>query len=377
MVGQDQLMDPSIPAVSVHLPVTAMCKVPHCEPVMQRQKLPAAATSAAIQLLPNPTVIAVSQQQPSAIELLPNSTVIALSQQQPSAAPATQPSAAVPTAATGGTLDVLPSHDMSGPAASRLLEHVREGQGRLGLKVKGPTMPTPAVPTAASLPIGTLGSGQPIRAPQEGRQAVGLTEFPLSTQPSLPLSAQSGGVHSSPMNQIILNEPARSQTHPDPSLTTGPPQARKQNPQQRSESAADPAVHPLSSPEESPLSPVHPLSSPRGSPVSPVHPLSSLKGSASSPESARRKWLLTDSFRQRQATCKETLKAAQQDVLGWLQDHKVVQTYWFLCCCDTLRIEMRGLCIVYSHTDSMSLSLYETAWPANCTLPTQTAWSHV
>ncbi len=244
---------------------------------MQRQEPPAAATLPPIQLLPNSTVIALSQQQPSAIELLPNSTVIALSQQQPSAAPATQPSAAMPTAATGATLNVLPPHDVSGPSASRLMKHVREGQGCLRLKVKGPTMPLPAVPTAASQPIGPLGNGQPISAPQKGRQTVTQTELPLSTQPKLPLSTQSGAVHSSPMN------------------------------------------------------PVHSLSSPRGSPLSPVHPLSSPRSSASSPESARRQWLLTDSFRQRQATCKEALKAAQQDVLKWLKDQKVVRTRCFLC----------------------------------------------
>jgi len=154
MVGQDQVMDPSIPAVSVHPPVTAMYKSPDCTPVMQRQELPAAVTS-------------------PAIELLPNSTVIALSQQQPSAAPATQPSAAVPTATTGSTLDVLPPHDLSGPSVSRLMKHVREGQGRLRLKVKGPTMPLPAVPTAASQPIGTLGNGQPtVLHRRVGRQSL-------------------------------------------------------------------------------------------------------------------------------------------------------------------------------------------------------------
>ena len=314
-----------------------MCKVSHCTPVMQRQELPAAATLPAIQLLPNSTVIALSQQQPAAIELLPHPTVIALSQQQPSAAPATQPSAAVPTAATGATLDVLPSQGHSGPSASRLLKHVREGQGHLRLKVKGPTMPAPAVPTAASLPIGTLGNEQPISTPQKGRQTVTQTELPLSTQPKLPLSTQSGAVHSSPMNQIILDEPARSQTNLASGPATEPPQTKMQNPQQRSESAAETAVHPLSPPRGSPLSPVHPLSSPRGSPLSPVHSLSSPRSSATSPDSARWQWLLTDSFRQRQATCKETLKAAQQDVLKWVKDQKVVHTSCFLCCCDTLR----------------------------------------
>jgi len=325
------VIDLSNPAVSVHLPVTAIYKLPHCAPVMQRQELPAAATLPPIQLLPNSTVIALSQQQPSAIELLPNSTVIALSQQQPSAAPATQPSAAMPTAATGAILNVLPPHDVSGPSASRLMKHVREGQGCLRLKVKGPTMPLPAVPTAASQPIGPLGNGQPISAPQKGRQTVTQTELPLSTQPKLPLSTQSGAVHSSPMNQFILDEPARSQTSLASGPATEPAQGRKQNPQQRSEAAADPAVNPLSSPRGSPLSPVHSLSSPRGSPLSPVHPLSSPRSSASSPESARRQWLLTDSFRQRQATCKEALKAAQQDVLKWLKDQKVVRTRCFLC----------------------------------------------
>ncbi len=308
MVSHDQVMDPSIPAVSV--PVTATNKFPDCTPVMQRQELPAAATSAAI-------------------ELLPNSTVIALSQQQPSAAPATQPSAAVPTATTGSTLDVLPSHDLSGPSVSRLMKQVRERQGRLRLKVKGPTMPVPALPTAASLPIGTLGDGQPIRAPQKGRQTLTQTELALSAQPKLPLSTQSGAVHISPMNQIILNEPARSQTNLASGPATEPAQARKQHPQQRSEAAADTAVHPLGSPRGSPLSPVHPLSSPRGSGLS--------------PDSARRQWLLTDSFRQRQATCKEALKAAQQDLLRWLRTQRVVQTYCFFCCCETLCMLMPGL----------------------------------
>lgn len=339
-VGQDQDMAPSMPAVSMPLPVTTVHKFPDCTPVTQRQELPAAATSAAI-------------------ELLPNSTVIALSQQQPSAAAATQPSAGMPTAATGGTLDVLPPHDLSGPSASRLLKHVREGQGRLKLKVKGPTMPLPAVPTAASQPIGTLGAGQPISAPQKGRQTVTQTELLLSTQPKLPFSTQSGAVHRSPMNQIILDEPARSQTNLASGPATEPPQTKMQNPQQRSESAAETAVHPLSPPRGSPLSPVkplgsprgpslspvnplgsprgpplspvHPLSSPRGSPLSPVHSLSSPRSSATSSESARRQWLLTDSFRQRQATCKEALKAAQQDVLKWLKDQKVVHTGCFLC----------------------------------------------
>ena len=358
--GQDQDMAPSMPAVSMPLPVTTVHKFPDCTPVTQRQEPPAAATSAAIELLPNSTVIALSQRQPSAIQVLPNSTVIALSQQQqPSAAPATQPSAAVPTAATGGTVDVLPSQGHSGPSASRLLKHVREGQGRLKLKVKGPTMPAPAVPTAASLPIGILGDGQPISATQKGSQEFTQAELPLSAQPASLHKTQSGAVHRSPMNQIIYDEPARSQTNLASGPATEPAQAKKQNPLQGSEAAADPAVHPLSPPRGSPLSPVHPLSSPRGSPLSPVNPLGSPRGpplspvhplgsprgsplspvhslssprsSASSPESARRRWLLTDSFRQRQATCKESLKAAQQDVLTWLKDQTVVHNHCFLC----------------------------------------------
>ncbi|KAL0043274.1 hypothetical protein WJX79_000069 [Trebouxia sp. C0005] len=271
----------------------------------QRQELPAAATS-------------------PATELLPNSIMRALPQQQPSVLPATQPVAAMPTAATGGTLDVLPSHDLSGPSVSRLMKQVRERQGRLGLQVKGSTMPAPALPTAASLQIGP-GDGQPISAPQKGRQTVTQTELPSSTQPKLPLSTQSGAVHSSPMNQITHNDPARSQTHFKPGPGTEPPQARQQDPQQHSEAAADTAMHPVSSPRASPLSPVHPLSSPRGSPLSPGHPLSSPRGSALSADSARRQWLLTDSFRQRQATCKEALKAAQQDILRWLRTQRVAK----------------------------------------------------
>ncbi|KAL0041127.1 hypothetical protein WJX77_005756 [Trebouxia sp. C0004] len=253
-----------------------------------------------------------------AIELL-NSTVRTLPQQQPSVLAATQSSAAVPTGTTGGTLDAVPSHDLSRPSVSRLMRQVRERQIHPRLKVKGPTMPVLALPTAASPPIGTLGDGQPVRASQKGRQADTQTELPLSTQPELPSSAQpaslrqiqSGAVHSSPMNQIILNEPARSQTHLKSGPATELPQARKQNPQQSSEVAAAAAVHPLSPPRGSPLSPVHPLNSPRGSVLS--------------LDSARRQWLLTDSFRQRQATCKEALKAAQQDVLKWLRTQRVAK----------------------------------------------------
>ena len=321
-VGLDQVLDPSIPAVSVHVPVAAVFKFPDCTPVMQGQDLPAAATS-------------------PATELTSNSTLRAVPQQQPSAAAATQSVATVPTAITGGTLDVLPSHDLSGPSVSRLMKQVRERQGGLRLKVKGPTMPAPALPTAASLPIGTPGDGQPIRASQKGRQTVTHTELPLSTQPELPLSTQpaslrktqSGAVHSSPINQIILNEPARSQTHLASGPATEPAQARKQNPQQRSEAAANTAVNPLSSPRGSPLSPLHPLSSPRGSGLS--------------PDSACRQWLLTDSFRQRQATCKESLKAAQQDVLKWLRTNRVVQTHCFFCRCSALRMQMHGFGVVY------------------------------
>lgn len=342
MVGHDQVIDPSIPVVSAHLPVTAMYKPPDCTPVMQRrQQVPAAATS-------------------PGTELLPNSSLQALPQQQPSAAAATQPSAAVPaTATTGGTMDVLPSHDLSGPSVSRLMRQVRERQIRPRLKVKGPTMPVPALPIAAAPPIGTLGDGQPIRAPQKGRQAVTQTELPLVTQPASLRKTQSEPAHSSPMNQIILNEPAGSQTHLESGPATEPVQTRQQNPQQSSEAAAD--------------TDVHPLSSPRGSALSPVHPLSSPRGSALSPDSARRQWLLTDSFRQRQATCKEALKAAQQDVLRWLRTQRVVQTHPFFCCCDTLRMQIPGLHVVYCYTNSMVLTRYETAWSAQYTLPLQTA----
>lgn len=322
---------------------------------MQRQELPAAATS-------------------PATELLPNSIMRALPQQQPSVLPATQPVAAMPTAATGGTLDVLPSHDLSGPSVSRLMKQVRERQGRLGLQVKGSTMPAPALPTAASLQIGP-GDGQPISAPQKGRQTVTQTELPSSTQPKLPLSTQSGAVHSSPMNQITHNDPARSQTHFKPGPGTEPPQARQQDPQQHSEAAADTAMHPVSSPRASPLSPVHPLSSPRGSPLSPGHPLSSPRGSALSADSARRQWLLTDSFRQRQATCKEALKAAQQDILRWLRTQRVVRTHRFLRCCETLCMQMPGPHIVCCHTNSMFPTQYKIACSATCTVPTQTAQS--
>ena len=309
-------------------------QIPGCAPVMQRQELPAAATSPATDLLPNFMVKAVPQQQPSVLAATPSV-------------------AAVPTATTGGTMDAVPSHDLSGPSVSRLAKQVRE-RSHLRLKVKGPTMPMSALPTAASLPIGTLGDQQPTRAPQKGRQTINQTELPLSTQPELPSTTQpaslrktqSGAVHTS-MNQIILNELARSQTHLKSGPTTKPPQARQQNPQQRNLAAADIAVHPLSSPRGSPLSPVHPLSSPRASPLS--------------PDSARRQWLLTDSFRQRQATCKEALRAAQQDVLKWLQTQRVVQTHCFLDCCDTLCMQMRGLHIVCRYTNSTALILHVTA----------------
>ena len=331
IVALDQVLDPSIPAVLVHVPVAAAFKFPDCTPVMQGQDPPAAATS-------------------PATELTSNSTLRAVPQQQPSAAAATQSVATVPTAITGGTLDVLPSHDLSGPSVSRLMKQVRERQGGLRLKVKGPTMPAPALPTAASLPIGTPGDGQPIRASQKGRQTVTHTELPLSTQPELPFSTQpaslcktqSRAVHSSPMNQIILNEPARSQTHLASGPATEPAQARKQNPQQRSEAAANTAVNPLSSPRGSPLSPLHPLSSPRGSGLS--------------PDSACRQWLLTDSFRQRQATCKESLKAAQQDVLKWLRTNRVVQTHCFFCRCGALRMQMHGFGVVYCGRTSLGSS---------------------
>ena len=178
--------------------------------------------------------------------------------------------------------------DARGSSATRLASQVK--QRRLRLKVKGPTPPG-----QASSPAAALSRGQSSSTAGGGKQAAcSEAKAPLQKTQSAPVTCP-------PMRQSLTSN-----------LATDPHQLR----------SGPEAEHTQSQQHLQPRSHAHGAAA-----VAAACPLSPPAGLGLSPDSSRRRWLLTDSFRQRQATCKGALKAVREDVLKWLRAQKVVSSH--------------------------------------------------
>ena len=179
-------------------------------------------------------------------------------------------------------------HDVRGSSATRLASQVK--QRRFRLKVKGPTPPGQASSLAAA-----LSRRQSSSTAMDGKQAAcSEAKAPLQKTQSAPVTCPS-------MRQSIASK-----------LGTDPHQLRSGPEAEHTQSQQHLQPHPHA----------HGAAA-----VAAACPLSPSASSGLSPDSSRRRWLLTDSFRQRQATCKGALKAVREDVLKWLRTQKVVSPH--------------------------------------------------